>query len=100
MYGTIARISPLPGREDEVRALLDTWNRDRGPHVAGNRGGYLFRPDANPYDKPTLFLIALFEDEASYRANADDPAQHEWFVQLRSVLAADPDWMDGTFEGS
>ena len=100
MYGTIARLHPLEGREGELRALLESWNRERGSQVAGSRGGYLFTPDANPYGKPTLFLIAMFDDEASYRANADDPAQDAWFRQMRALLAADPDWADGTFEAS
>ncbi len=100
MYGTIARLQPLPGREAEVRELLEGWSRDRGPSVAGNRGGYLFVPDANPYDKPTMFLISIFDDAETYRANADDPAQHAWYLQLRERLAADPDWMDGSVEGA
>lgn len=100
MYGTIARLQPLPGREGALRELLDTWTRDRGPQVAGNRGGFLFTPDENPYERPTVFLISVFEDEATYRANADDPAQHAWYLQLRELLATDPDWMDGRFESA
>jgi len=100
MYGTIARIHPLPGREEQVRALLDSWNRERAPHVAGSRGGYLFRPDQNRDGRPTLYLIAMFDDEASYRANANDPGQHAWYLRLRELLADEPEWTDGTFEAS
>ena len=100
MYGTIARLQPLAGRERELRELLGTWERDRGSQVPGNRGGFVFTPDENPYERPTIFLISVFEDQATYRTNADDPAQHAWYLQLRALLAADPDWMDGTFEPS
>lgn len=97
MYGTIARIHPRPGEINALRGLLDEWNRDRGPRVAGSRGGYLFVPDRNPYDRPTAFLVAIFDDERTYRANADDPEQHAWYVRMRDLLDDDPDWMDGTF---
>ena len=30
--------------------------------------------------------------------NADDPAQHERYVAMRALLAADPEWHDGAIE--
>jgi len=42
-------------------------------------------------------LIAIFDDAATYRANAESPAQHDWYLRLREQLEADPDWMDGAF---
>lgn len=97
MYGTIARLHPLPGRDDELRALSETFERERG-QVAGYRASYLFRPDENPYGRPTVFLVAMFDDKATYRANADDPAQDAFYRKMRALLADDPDWADGTFE--
>jgi quinol monooxygenase YgiN len=97
MYGTIARIHPRPGSREAMRALADEWETRRG-HVAGSRATYMFEPDHNPYDKPTLFMIAIFDDEASYRANAADPEQDAWYRRMRELLEDDPDWMDGTFE--
>ena len=97
MYGTIARLHPSPGREDD---LIAYGNRIREIEVPGYRASYVFRPDANPYDRPTLFLVAVFDDRASYRANADSPDQHERYLELRSMLDDDPEWIDGTFEGS
>ena len=98
MYGTIARVHPREGSADALRALQAEWNRDRRPKVHGARDAYLFTPDRDPYDRPTLFLIAVFEDEASYRANAASPEQDAWYRRLRAHLADDPDWMDGHFE--
>ncbi len=98
MYGTIARLHPLEGHVDALRALQETWDRDRRPKVPGAVDSFLFTPDQNPYDRPTVFLIAVMEDEPSYRANADDPDQDAWYRQMRSHLADDPDWMDGHFD--
>lgn len=94
MYGTIARLHPSPGREADLEAY---GRRVSELKVPGYRVSYVFHPDVNPYDRPTSFLVAIFDDEASYRANADDPAQHERYLEMRSMLDDDPEWMDGTF---
>lgn len=94
MYGTIARIRPKGGDVAALRTLLETWSRERRPDVPGARDSYLFVPDNAG---PIAFLIAMFDDEVTYRANADDPAQHAWYLKLREQLDADPDWMDGVF---
>ena len=93
MYGTIARIRPKGGDTTALRALLDEWNQEQRPKVPGAHEGYLFVPDA----RGPAFLLAIFDDVATYRANAETPAQHAWYLRLREQLEADPDWMDGTF---
>jgi quinol monooxygenase YgiN len=98
MYGTIARIHPKAGREQELRSLMEQYESG-GRQPAGYRQSFIFRPDENPYDRPTLFLIALFDDEATYRANADSPEQDAEYRQMLELLEDEPDWMDGTFEG-
>ena len=94
MYGTIARLQPKPGHEAE---LEDYGRRVAELEVSGYRGSYLFTPDHNPYKVPTTFLIAIFDDQATYQANADSPEQNERYQEMRALLDADPDWMDGTF---
>jgi hypothetical protein len=94
MYGTVARIQPKGGATAGLKALVEAWNRERRPDVAGARESYLFVPDSAG---PIAFLIAVFDDEASYRANAESPAQHAWYMRLREQLDADPEWMDGVF---
>ena len=42
--------------------------------------------------------MAVFDDEASYKANADSPDQSQRYLELRALLDDDPDWMDGTFD--
>jgi hypothetical protein len=58
------------------------------------------RPDQDPYDRPTLFLVAVFTDRDSYVANAESPEQDARYRELRELLEDDPDWMDGTFYGA
>jgi antibiotic biosynthesis monooxygenase (ABM) superfamily enzyme len=98
MYGTIARIHPKPGRETELRALMERYESG-GRRPPGYRQSFVFRPDKDPYDRPTLFLIALFDDAETYRANADSPEQDVEYRAMLELLEDEPDWMDGTFEG-
>src|SRR5712691_11451233 len=50
MYGTIARMRPKAGHEQEVLDLMEQWNRERKPNVRGAIGGYMLRPDRDPRD--------------------------------------------------
>jgi len=99
MYGTIARIHPKPDRIDQLRAYVERLAAT-GRSPAGYRQSYIFRPDEDPYERPTWFLIALFDDRESYVANANSPEQDAEYRQLRELLEDDPDWMDGTFTGA
>ena len=92
MYGTIARMRPKAGHEQEVLNLMEQWNRERKPSVQGAVGGYMLRPDRDPRE---VVLLALFESRETYRANADDPEQDRWYRGLREHLEADPTWEDG-----
>jgi quinol monooxygenase YgiN len=97
MYGTIARLHPRPDKRGELdelgRSMVD------GDPPPGFRSAFLFRPDRNPYYRDTVFLVAVFDDEASYRANADTPEQHARYLELRELLEDDPEWWDGRFVG-
>lgn len=91
MYGTVAKMEVLPGKRDELKALTD---RQMSVPVKGYVKSYaLFENDSD-----TLWLTVLFEDKDSYMANADDPSQHERYMEMRALLASDPEWHDGTIE--
>ena len=49
-------------------------------------------------DSDNVWLLAIFEDSATYDANADDPAMNETYVQYRALLEEDPEWHDGEIE--
>jgi hypothetical protein len=40
----------------------------------------------------------VFDTTENYNANSNDPETDAWFQQLRSHLAADPEWFDGNLE--
>ena len=94
MYGTIFRMKVKPGREADVIALSNEWAATRLPVAKGAVADYLLKPDA---DSGELVGVAVFEDKASYEANADDPEQDKWYRSLMENLEADPDWEDGEF---
>ena len=97
MYGTIARMRAKSGQSQKVIDLLEEWDRERGAKVKGSVGGYILRPDGSSGE---LLLVAIFEDQATYEANAEDPEQARWFGRLREMLEADPEWTDGEIFGA
>ncbi len=100
MYGTIARLHPTPGRLDDLVALQDRWGAGDDATPRGFRAAWLFMPDQNPYDRSTVFLVAVFDDRATYVANAESPGQDARYRQMRALLEDDPEWMDGSFFGA
>ncbi len=89
MYGTVARLTLLPGKEAAMRALADDYAAETVP---GYLGEYVFRMDAEP---DVYYMMALFESRDAYHANAQSPAQHERYLKFRALLAAEPEWHDG-----
>ena len=96
MFGTIFRMRPKQGQQQAVINLFEEFQRERGPKVPGALAGYVLRP-VNAPDQ--LIGIAVFQDEKTYDANADDPAQAQWYERLKALLEADPEWEDGEIPG-
>ena len=92
MYGSIFHMKAKPGQEQKIVDQFKSFDENRRPIVDGALGGLVMRPDGAP---GTVVGVAVFRDEASYRANANDPAQGEWFMELRALLEEDPTWEDG-----
>lgn len=89
MYGTIARCRLKPGVEMEMMRLQDEFDEAPPP---GYAGVVVYRLDADPSE---YMLAVLFEDKASYFANANSPQQDAMYQKLRALLEADPEWHDG-----
>ncbi|MCA9996160.1 MAG: antibiotic biosynthesis monooxygenase [Anaerolineales bacterium] len=87
MYGTIAKVTALSGKQDDLRALAKSLEL-----APGQIARYVYRMDANPQE---YMLVAVFESREAYRANAESPEQHARFMELRALLTADPEWHDG-----
>ncbi len=92
MYGTVARLRPRSGQVDELLRLSDEWRKEIGSKTDGFVGEYVFKLDENPDE---YILVALFRDREAYRANAEKPEQHEWYLRMRETLESDPEWNDG-----
>jgi quinol monooxygenase YgiN len=92
MYGTVALMKVKPGQGDAMLKLNREEMSEAMPQVKGYVGQYLFKLDENP---DQFVLIALFQDKASYVANAGSPEQDKRYRRLRELLAADPMWHDG-----
>ena len=91
MFGTVYRMRPKPGTETAIKDLLRREDEERTTPT-GFIAGYLFRSRSRPGE---LIGVAVFDSEASYRKNANDPEQDRWYRRLRELLEADPEWNDG-----
>ena len=91
MYGTVAKMEVLPGKRQELKALMDS-------QMSEPVAGYIKSYGLMENDSDTLWITVLFEDKDSYMKNADDPAQHERYMAMRALLASDPEWHDGMIE--
>ncbi|MGH2616694.1 MAG: antibiotic biosynthesis monooxygenase family protein [Thermomicrobiales bacterium] len=92
MYGTLYRCTAKPGQGHVAVEIAQRWTRERAPQIDGFVASYLLRPERRPDE---LLGLVIFESEASYRKNAEDPEQHRWHDQFRAGLEADIEWNDG-----
>lgn len=91
MYGTVARLQVLPGKVEELRALMN--GRDvRERQMKGFVTSTIYQADGDPDE---LWLAVAFESREAYHANAGDPAQDVEYRKMRALLAVDPEWHDG-----
>jgi quinol monooxygenase YgiN len=88
MYGTVAKTRVKPENRDKFG---EVFARQTVAAVPGYLAGYMLFEN----DSDTAWLFAVFEDRASYDRNADDPAQHERYVEYRALMEDDPEWHDG-----
>lgn len=94
MYGSIFRMRPKAGRGADVAALFQEWGETRARMVPGVRAGYVLAPTSHPGE---LIGVAVFKDPETYEANANSPEQHYWYLRVRELLEADPEWEDGEY---
>ena len=92
MYGTVAKMRVKADNVDAVRKVMAAQMEGAKP------AGYIQSYVLSENDSDTQWLFVMFEDKASYMANADDPAQNERYMEFRALMEADPEWHDGTIE--
>jgi quinol monooxygenase YgiN len=94
MYGTVAKMNVKSENVAALRDLMARQMQDR--QVPGYVTSYALREN----DSDTTWLFVIFEDRASYDANADDPAMDAQYREYRELLEADPEWHDGEIEAA
>ena len=92
MYGTVAKMRVKAENVDAVRKVMAAQMEGSQP------AGYIQSYVLSENDSDTQWLFVMFEDKASYMANADDPAQNERYMEFRALMEADPEWHDGAIE--
>ena len=91
MYGTLARMKVSKENVDKLRETMTPPDRT----IEGQRATYVVVPD---HWKDEVWLLAVFDDKATYDKNAASPEQHEEYKKYRALLDAEPEWIDGQIE--
>jgi quinol monooxygenase YgiN len=90
MYGTIARLQVSPGKLDEFMKFGEREvTQQIYPDIVFQ---HVFQSDQNENE---VWLVVGFTSREAYHANARSPEQHERYLEMRSLLDADPEWHDG-----
>ncbi len=93
MYGTIARTRVKPENRDKLRTVV-------AKQLEGGIPGLITSFVLWENDSDASWLLAVFEDRATYDKNADDPAQHQRYLEYRALMEDEPEWHDGEIEQS
>ena len=91
MYGTVARVQVLPGKEQALMELEEQVAREYDP-LSGQIAYYIFKLDKGENE---FIIVATFKDRESYHRNAETPETDRQYQMMRELLAADPEWNDG-----
>lgn len=88
MWGTIAKMRVKPGMEAFIRGQFEAMATER---MHGWLSTSIYRSVTDPQE---FWMVAMFESEAAYKANAASRAQHTVYLTLRSAMETDPEWHD------
>ncbi len=89
MWGTIARMRLKPDVPEEY--LMAQINAAQTERMDGWIETDVYQSAEDPLE---VWLIAMFDNEESYRANSESKAQHSMFMMMRACLDSDPEWHD------
>ena len=93
MYGTVARTRVKPENRDKLKEVFQRQGADR------TRPGMVTAYTLFENDSDVAWLFAVFEDRATYDANANDPAQDADYQEYRALMEDEPEWHDGEIDG-
>lgn len=86
MYGTIAKMKILPGKEEDMK---NVGSRVQPPGMVFE---HIYKLDSGDNE---YMMVVGFESKEAYTANAESPKMHQDYLEYRKFLAADPEWHDG-----
>ena len=89
VYGTVARMRLKPGSEERLREMMQAYE---DLDVPGYVGMTVYRMDIDPAE---MYMSVLFDDRATYLANAQSPEQDARYREMLELLEGEPEWHDG-----
>ena len=92
MYGTVAKTVVKAENRQKLRELFESSMSSR--EVPGFVTGYVLYEN----DSDVAWMVAVFQDRATYDANAADPAQDAEYQKYTALMDAEPEWHDGEIE--
>jgi antibiotic biosynthesis monooxygenase (ABM) superfamily enzyme len=95
MFGTIGHVRLKAGATPDFTALMDEWKRTIRPQIPGH---FMELMGSVSGDPDQIVFVALAQDEATYRALAQNPDQHAWFERMQAFAEGDVIWEDVTLE--
>jgi heme-degrading monooxygenase HmoA len=87
LYGTVAEMTLKQGALD---ALMERG--DGAGQPTGAVALWVFQMDADPNQ---VFMVAISESEAAYRAYSESERSNEQYVEMLGSLEGKPEWHDG-----
>jgi antibiotic biosynthesis monooxygenase (ABM) superfamily enzyme len=77
------------GSESRMQELMKTYE---DLDVPGHISSTVYRMDNDPNE---VYLTVLFDDRATYHANAQSPEQDARYREMLELLDGEPEWHDG-----
>ena len=91
MFGTIGHVRLKPGREADLAKFTQEWRQTIRPQVPGHVLELMGSVAGDPNHQ---VFVALVQDEATYRALAENPAQDAWYRRKLDLADGDITWED------
>lgn len=85
MYGTIAKLQVLPGKEEDLKNIA----QQRPPGLVFE---HIYKLDSGDNE---YMMVVGFSSKDAYKKNAESPEMNQMYLEYRKFLAADPEWHDG-----
>lgn len=90
---TFFRMRAQPGKRQAVIEQFAKWEREQKAKAKGFVRSVLVSSNEDPDE---IMAGVRFDSRENYNANSERAEQGAWYAELRSLLAADPEWFNGT----